>query len=459
MKPDSTPNGWRRIWRHKAVRRTLIGLGVFCALGLVGLLVVSPKLTPWLEGKGFREMLDHQTSKGLNFSGTYGPIIRTGFSTAFAKEFQADDGVKAMRSLEAENISGKFNPWGVFLRRWQLDYVHIQKGSVRVQTYEPVPKEKKPRPWYAFFLPDRVYLGEVTCEDANVTWMLKDKEGGIFSTRVKILPHGRDFEYLAEGGVFRLPGILPEHDLKRSHLLITKKILQVYALELVRETAYGKEKIAVEGSMGMGATSPVDMKLKVENMPVAQWIPKSLKGEVRGSATGGIVWTGENPSLEASSGSGSLKVSGAELNDLQILDFLAAATAKKSFRRVKFSSCQVEIQWKYPEFEVTSLDLQSDGKLAFRGSVQLSGDALSGTVELGLAPEYLEWLPDARRDIFNHDAEGLAWTTVKLSGTLEKPENDLSPRLVEQLKRHPGAAAGLLLRGAGEWIKQKLTPD
>lgn len=436
-----------------------MGLGIIGVLGLAGLLILSPKLTPWLEGKSFREMLDRQTSKGLNFSGTYGPISRTGFSTAFAPEFHAQDGVKAMQSLEAEDISARFNPWGVFLRRWQLDYVHIRKGTVRVQTYEPVPKEKKTRPWYAIFMPNRVYLGEVTCEDANVTWMLKDQEGGIFSTRVKILPYGRDFEYFAEGGVFRLPGILPEYDLERIHLLITKKVLQIYALELVRETTEGRAKIALEGSLGMGATSPVDMKLKVENLPVAQWIPKHLKGQVRGVATGSMVWTGDDPSLEASSGSGSLKVSGAELNDLEILDFLASATSKKSFRQVKFSSCQVELQWKYPEFEITSLDLQSEGKLALRGSVRLRGESLSGSVELGLAPKYLEWLPEARKDIFTRDAEGLAWTTVKLSGTLEKPENDLAPRLVEQLKRHPGAAAGLLLRGVGEWIEQKLTPD
>jgi hypothetical protein len=44
--------------------------------------------------------------------------------------------------------------------------------------------------------------------------------------------------------------------------------------------------------------------------------------------------------------------------------------------------------------------------------------------------------------------------TVHLSGTIEAPQQDLSPRIMEVLKENPGAALGLLLRQFGEWLKK-----
>ena len=42
---------------------------------------------------------------------------------------------------------------------------------------------------------------------------------------------------------------------------------------------------------------------------------------------------------------------------------------------------------------------------------------------------------------------------MHLSGTIEAPQQDLSPRIMEVLKENPGAALGLLLRQFGEWLK------
>ncbi len=140
--------------------------------------ILSPRLTPYLEGPAFRAELDKQTSKGLHFKGQYVEIKRTGFDTATAKAFHAKDGEKAMRRLDATGISAKFNPWGVRAAcRRQLDYVHIKKGAVEVQVYEPKPDKKPPKPWYAIFLPERVHLCEVTRDEADITWKMQGNPG------------------------------------------------------------------------------------------------------------------------------------------------------------------------------------------------------------------------------------------------------------------------------------------
>ena len=69
-----------------------------------------------------------------------------------------------MRSLDAHGIKARFNPWGVFLRRWQLDEIHIEGGEVGIQVYEPKPEPSPAKPWYHVFLPQRVYLKRVESE-------------------------------------------------------------------------------------------------------------------------------------------------------------------------------------------------------------------------------------------------------------------------------------------------------
>lgn len=424
-------------------------------LAVIAVPLISPRLTPYLEGPEFRTELDKQTSKGLHFDGKFGEIKRTGMDTAWVGKFQASDGVKAMKSMEAEDVSAKFNPWGVLLRRWQLDYIHIKRGKVEVQTYEPKPDPKKHRPWYAIFLPERVYLKEVTCETADVTWRMQGKPGGIFGTKVLITPYGRDFEYQAEGGTMKTGGLTPELSMRRVHMVITKKILELYELHLAplnREKGF----IRVKGEMGMRENKHVDMTLEYEDIPLAPWLPKDLEGEIRGLAKGEVHWKGTDQTIEASSGEGEFAVAGGELIELPILEFLASSTARKSLKTISLTACKVKFRWKYPRFEITELNLTGKEKVALRGSAVVNKGRLSGELELGLAPTYLDWLPRAKEEIFTKQSEGMIWTTVKLSGTLKEPVDDLTPRLAEALKKDPAAATGLFFRNLGEWFEQKL---
>jgi hypothetical protein len=84
--------------------------------------------------------------------------------------------------------------------------------------------------------------------------------------------------------------------------------------------------------------------------------------------------------------------------------------------------------------------------------IQVEKKELSGAIELGVARYLLDWLPKPE-EVFPHQHDGYLWTTVHLSGTIEAPRQDLSPRIMEVLKENPGAALGLLLRQFGEWLK------
>lgn len=434
--------------------RVLLAAGGIClAAAALALAALNPRLTAYIKSPAFRAELDKQTSKGLHFEGQYGPIKRTGFLTAATDEFHARKGVKAMKNLDASGIMAKFNPLGVFLRRWQLDSVRIERGRVEIQTYEPKPEQKPGKPWYAIFLPERVYLREVTCPNADVTWQLRGRESGIYGTKVRIIPYGRDFEYFASGGVLKTSGLTPELRVAELHLVITKTILRLYALELLTKEAGGT--IRATGEMGMRDDKHVDARIEFKKLLVAPWLPDEISAGIRGVAEGSVRWEGADQTIEASFGQGRLEVSGGEIVDLPLLDFLAAATARKSLETVKLTECRVTFRWKYPRFEIVSIDLAAEEKVALRGSLVVTKPNLSGELDLGLAPTYLDWLPKARQEIFTREEDGLVWTKVRISGTLAKPVDDLTPRLASVLRKDPAAAAGLLLRGVGEWLEQK----
>ena len=170
-----------------------------------------------------------------------------------------------MKSLDAHGITAKFDPWGVFLRQWRLHEVHVQSGDVEIQIYEAHPEPVTPKPWFAIFLPNRVYLQRIESEQANITWRFRGERAGFFGTQLLITPHGRDFEYVATGGRLKM-AVVPDLDLRRTHILITKTLLTIYDLDLASDSR-SDESIQAQGHAGLGQDKSIDVKANFNSVP------------------------------------------------------------------------------------------------------------------------------------------------------------------------------------------------
>jgi hypothetical protein len=437
--------------RSKIFRILAGALAIALVTGAGVIAWLNPRLTRYVESDEFRAELEEATAKGLHFpSGRYAPIRRTGFFTASSDEFHAERGWKAMTSLDAKGLTAKFNPWGVFLRRWQLDEVQIDSGEVGIQVYEPKPEPSPAKPWFHIFLPDRVYLKRVEADPTDITWRFRNEKGGFFKTHLVITPHGRDFEYRARGGMLKV-ALIPDLHLHQTHLLITKTRLTLYELNLAPE-ANGAGFIHAEGTAGTREDKSVDFKVSFGELPISPWLPANWKGHFNGAATGEVHWQGVNPKLESSFGQGRLKVDGAHITGLPSLEKLASITKKRSIEQLNLSEGSFDLEWRYPRTQVKNIAIEDDGKFRIEGAVSINHNSLGGSLELGVAREYLEWLPKAE-EIFTREHDGYLWTTVHLSGTVQKPKQDLSPRVLEALKESPGASLRVLFRLFGEWLK------
>jgi hypothetical protein len=445
------------------LRRKLLiltaAIGIFFSLAIAAAVTVffSPLLTHYVEGDAFRVAMEEETAKGLHFSeARYAPIRRTGALTAQSDNFKTGNGQKAMKSLDANGITAKFDPWGVFLRQWRFTDVHVQSGDVEIQIYEANPEAVPAKPWFAIFLPNRVYLEKVESEQANITWRFRGERAGFFGTQLLITPNGRDFEYAATGGRLKI-AVVPDLELRRTHLLITKTLLTLYDLDLASD-ARSDESIRAQGHAGLGQDRSVEAKANFNAVPIRQWLPAEWKGRLKGSAFGDVHWTGKDPKLESSSGEGSLRIDNGRVDDVPLLNKLAELARKKSFERLELNECSLGFAWQYPEMDIKAITMEEKGKFRIEGEISMQRRALRGTIKLGLTREYLDWLPNPE-EVFSRRSSGYLWTDVHLSGTIDEPRQDLSQRIIELFKESPGAYLGLLFRQFGDWLKKTFGGD
>jgi hypothetical protein len=445
-------------WQPCSLGRKLLilvaAIGIFFLLAIAAGVAVffSPPLTRYVDSDRFREAMEEETAKGLHFPrGRYAPIRRTGALTAQSDRFEADNGRKAMKSLDAHGVTARFNPWGVFARQWRFDDVHVQSGDVEIQIYEAHPEPVARKPWFAVFLPNRVYLKKIQSDLANVTWRFRGERAGFFGTQLLITPNGRDFDYVATGGRLKMAPA-PNLDLRRIHLLITKTLLTVYDLNLASDSRTD-ETIQAQGHAGLGQDKSIDVKANFNSVPIRQWLPADWKGRFNGSAFGDLHWTGKNPKLESSAGEGSLHIHDGRAENVPLLTKLAELAQKKSFEHLELNDCSLSFVWEYPKIDINNIAIEERGKFRIEGEMSIAQRRLSGAIRLGLAREYLDWLPNPE-EVFSRKESGYLWTNVRLFGTIDEPKQDLSPRIIELFKESPGASLQLLFRQFEGWLKE-----
>jgi len=342
------------------------------------------------------------------------------------------------------------------VRQWRFSDGRVQSGDVEIQVYKANPDAVAPKPWFAIFLPKRVYLKKIESDHANVTWRFRGEQAGFFDTQLLITPHGPDFEYVATSGRLKM-ALFPDLDLRRAHLLITKTLITVYDIDLASNSS-SEESIHAQANAGIGKDRSVNLKANFNAVPIRPWLPAEWKGRLKGSAFGDLHWTGTDPKLENSSGEGSLRIRKGRIDDVPLLEKLAELAQKKSFEHLDLNECSLSFGWKYPKIDIKNISIEERGKFRIEGELSINQRRLRGTIRLGLTREYLDWLPNPE-EVFSRRENGYLWTNVRLFGTIDDPEQDLSPRIIELFKQSPGAYLGILFRQFEGWLKRAFSHD
>lgn len=257
----------------------------------------------------------------------------------------------------------------------------------------------------------------------------------------------------ATGGTMKT-GMVPDLALIQMHLLITRELLTLHDLELAPNQE-SEGRIRVRGQAGLKQDKSLSVTMNFSQIPVDPWIPEAWASLFRGEASGEVSWEGRDMKLESSAGRGAFRIEGGRVSGAPFLDQAAALTGKKSIEEIELSRFSLQFEWKFPRVEVEQIEIEAQGAFSIRGKVLIDNQRLAGSVQLGTTRKYLEWLPRAE-EIFARERDGYLWTTVNLAGTVQQPQEDLSPRVAQLLKKSPGAAVGIFFRQVGEWLEKNL---
>ena len=66
-----------------------------------------------------------------------------------------------------------------------------------------------------------------------------------------------------------------------------------------------------------------------------------------------------------------------------------------------------------------------------KGGFVVQNGLIDGTFDVGITPSSLQWLPAALQNkVFTASHDGYVWTTMRLTGPVDHPSEDLSRRLI-----------------------------
>jgi hypothetical protein len=150
------------------------------------------------------------------------------------------------------------------------------------------------------------------------------------------------------------------------------------------------------------------------------------------------------------------------LTGLPILEKLVTYTNTPRFKRLVLDICSASFRPQGDSLRIENIIVQSNGLLRIEGSLTIRGRDVDGDFMLGVTPETVRGIPGANSRVFvetnPNGPPGLQWTRVRIAGTLDLPQEDLSTRLIgaagmSLLLDTPGSVIG---KGAEALLKPVL---
>jgi hypothetical protein len=139
--------------------------------------------------------------------------------------------------------------------------------------------------------------------------------------------------------------------------------------------------------------------------------------------------------------SGSLAMVDAQLTALPILDQIGIFTHTERFRQLELTRASGDFTRAEDRLEVRNMVVEAEGLIRVEGNYTVIDGRIDGAFQVGLTPATLQWIPGSEGAIFANSHGGYLWTGMRLTGNVQHPVDDLTPRLI-------AAAANSVIHGA-----------
>ena len=412
-------------WLVKAA----VGLLIFSILSLG---IGYGLLRNYLHSDSFRKFLSAEASSLAGVRGEFAPFRWEGLAVD-TESFEAR-GEGMMTALRADGLHTEIGFGGVTRGVWEVRGSSLRRLDISmdlrqpVSTPTPIPtppisqkSDHRPR-WF----PNEAEL--LGLEVQKLTAKVVLNQGLLFANDMSIHaePAGSKGAYRLDvrGGSIRLPfGFIPE--LRLDHAELRHQDRQFFLTESTIK-AWENGRIQASGEYDL-RSKQFSLEGDVSGLKCNDLLSENWAKRLTGDVASTFIF--ENPSGTPQA-RGKLKIQNGVMTALPVLDTLAAYADTRRFRVLSLSEAHTDWDWKTGELRLTNLVLASEGLVRVEGKIAIRGEELDGEFRLGLAPGTLATIPGAETDVFASGERGLLWTTLRITGTLDHPREDLSDRLI-----------------------------
>ncbi|MCB1234587.1 MAG: hypothetical protein KDM91_05910 [Verrucomicrobiae bacterium] len=428
--------------RRSTGNRVLKGVLIGGALMLVVLFVAVFGLTQWLENyrnsEKFRAWLAGRVAEKLKAEVEL-PSFKWEGSSVFADGFRSrgyEDAAQAR--LDLDGLRASFG--GIADQAWQIPEITVNRLSLEFSRDRlagawddrptaasgPAPAPEGPA-WLRRFVPEKISLGEIRVDAANVA-VLNERKDAVFAldgVRGRLAEAaGSGWDIDATGGRMRVVS-QPEMKIERFSLRWQPAGLFIHNATL---EAWDGARLDGDGVVKTGKDGvSLELQIDLDNLDVKKIAGPDWSDKLSGIVFGNVRLAGKPGALVQS---GTLNLKDGELTGLPVLEKVSQYTKNPRFKRLPLNETRADFERTGDRVVLTNIVIQSNGLSRLEGSLVIDGRAIEGDLHLGVTPGTLQWIPGAEQKVFVRSDRGFLWTPVKVAGTLDQPREDLSARLV-----------------------------
>lgn len=324
---------------------------------------------------------------------------------------------EAIGSLNVYGFKAELDPAAVWRGAYRIKGIQIDHAEISLLTPNDALKRpsapKKPKPWYAHFLPSVFECGPIISPITQLDFEFQKQTAHIRDAHVQADLIGRDFQYTATSGVMEFP-YLPHLRIKKLQMLVTRPVVTVTDAQLVAMEPGDPAWMTLHGNIGMRENKEIEAIVEVNEMPIEQMLPENLAPLIHGRATGHLVWKRDKTGNDVLS-EGQVSLSGARIDDLSVFKQLALLHGNPDLQNFAFETFTVKFKMRNGQFTAEIVAV-APKKFTLRGTITYDQKTKQAGIEVTFTDLPLKtWMPSD----FKPRYEGTAWAWLKWHGQLD----------------------------------------
>ena len=416
------------------------GLGTgLLVLGVLTAVFLPLFVTRWLGGDEFRQLASQQLSILLKTEGELQPLEWSSFSV-FSGGFASHPGASGPWVWDLRELRTEISPRLLLDRILRFSEISIgelnltpgtQPTLAPAEASPPVAGDERSSDLFR-----DVQIGTVEIRSVRVQPSAASAGWGIQGLQVSAQPSKQQTEFHLRGGQITTPlSWLGSIQLGSAKGRYTDPTIFLTSLDAKSPTG---GTLQLSGEYTPGPTSRAQGRVSWERWPIPGGkigvglfeIPALMSGEfvLQEMRAGGPVGQGQVRLVEARLEPGP----GSET----ILGLLGALTDEPRLRGCPLTTAQAKWSMQPGLYDVTQILAEAPGLLRAVGQVRITGQNLSGQVQLGLERNLGSKVNALTGgECFRREEQAYLYETINLSGTLDNPQNDLKAKLTGAIAR------------------------